>query len=446
MTLLSLAVPAIIENALQSLVGFIDTLFIAKLGLTEVAAVGVANNMIQIYFAIFLALSTATTIFISRYSGAEQPNTIKFLIVQSLIMSCAAGFILGVLSLIFAEPLLSFMGADSEVTAKGILYFKIVAAPSFLISLMYSLGAILRGQGDTKTPMRVGLMMNIFHIGVEYVLVFGLFFEGFGIIGAAMATVLARCFGAVLLIRSLNQKSLLLNSFAMWKPKLKILKGLIQVGIPTGLERLFMRFGQLIYFGMIIHMGTDIYAAHTLAGNLTIFSTIIGSGLSVATTTLIGKSIGAGELGMAKTYARVCTIVTAVVMTISTFAICITAPYTATAFTANAAILSFITTALVIDTLSQPATGIILSLTAVLQAGGDTKYPMYVTAIGIWAIRTIGVYLLGVRMGLGLTGVWISIAIDNYIRAFILYARYRSFKWMKKLPNSFVHEKGNRTV
>lgn len=86
-----------------------------------------------------------------------------------------------------------------------------------------------------------------------------------------------------------------------------------------------------------------------------------------------------------------------------------------------------------IDILTQPATATVASLTATLQAGGDTKFPMYMTAIGIWAIRTVGVYFLGVYFGLGLIVVWIAIGVDNYFRAVFLLFRYRSFRWIKKL-------------
>ncbi|TCJ87952.1 UNVERIFIED_ORG: putative MATE family efflux protein [Anoxybacillus amylolyticus] len=433
LTFLSLAVPAIIENSLQSFVGFADTFFISKIGLEEVAAVGVANAILQIYFAVFLALSTASAIYVSRYSGANDNEKVKQVVAQSIILTIIIGSLFGIGSFLFGEPLLRLMGANNEVLEKGLVYFRIVTTPSMLISLMYTVGAILRGFGDTKTPMRVGIIVNIVHIILDYILILGVFFQGFGLVGAAIATVLARFFGVILLFYNLDKKRLITKSIEAWKVNKEVIRGLIQVGIPTGLERLFMRFGQIIYFGMIIRMGTEIYAAHTLAGNLTIFSTIIGTGFAVATTTLIGKSLGAKNLESVKKYAKVSMIGTSIAMTMMTLVIYLTAPYTVTVFTTNTTVVHLIVVALAVDTIAQPATGLVSVLTAILQAGGDTKYPMYATAIGIWAIRTLGVYVLGVYIGLGLLGVWIAIAIDNYIRAMVLFIRYRSFKWVKKL-------------
>ena len=432
-SLITLAIPAIIENSLQSLVGFVDTLFISKLGINEVASVGIANNIIQIYFAVFMAISTASTIYISRYTGAKEPEKVKHTITHSLILTIIVGLLFGLVSWLFAENLLKLLGASNEVLSQGVLYFRIVTTPSLLISLMYTLGAILRGTGDTKSPMRVGIIMNVMHIVLDYVLIFGVFFDGFGIAGAGAATVVARLIGVILLFRSLISKQLITKVFSYWKMNISVFKGLLNLGLPTGFERLFMRVGQVIYFGMILRMGTEVYAAHTITGNLTIFATIVGTGLGVATTTLIGKSLGANDSDSAKKYAKVSIIITSVSMSIISLIMFATSPWIAPIFTTNATVTSLIIIALGIDTLVQPAIGTVSAYTSILQAGGDTKFPMYSTAIGIWAIRTVGVYVFGIHFGLGIVGVRIAIAIDNYLRAGFLYYRYRSNKWIKKL-------------
>ncbi|CAM3901135.1 hypothetical protein GCM10009865_54640 [Aeromicrobium ponti] len=180
-------------------------------------------------------------------------------------------------------------------------------------------------------------------------------------------------------------------------------------------------------------MGTEVYAAHTLAGNLTIFVSVIGTGFATATTTLVGKSIGSGEMDDVKKYSLSSIKLMSLSMTVTLLIVFLFSKQISPIFTTNTVVISLITVVLGIDTITQPATAIVASLTATLQAGGDTKFPMYMTAIGIWAIRIVGVYVLGVYFGLGLIGVWISIALDNYLRAILLYLRYRSFKWVKNL-------------
>lgn len=222
--LILLAIPTIIENVLQSMVGFVDSLFISKLGLAEVAAV-----ILQVYFAVFLAIGTASTVFVARYMGAKQMDKVKQVVSQSVLLTVTVGLFFGILSLFFTEQLLGLMGASQDVLEVGTSYFRIIATPSILISMMYTTGAILRGTGDTKTPMRVGIAMNFVHILLDYVLIFGVFFQGFGIQGAATATVLARLFGVSLLLYKLNQKKYLSFVPEAWKVKKEIISGLINI-------------------------------------------------------------------------------------------------------------------------------------------------------------------------------------------------------------------------
>lgn len=431
--ILLLAIPAIIESLLQSMVGFVDTLFISKLGIEEVAAVGIANNILQIYFAVFLAIGTASTVFVSRSLGANQKEKVRMITSQSIHLTIIVGTIFGIISFFQSETLLKVMGADKYVLEMGSTYFKIVATPSILMTMTFTIGAILRGSGDTRSPMLVGIWMNVVHIILDYILIFGVFFDGFGIQGAALASVLARLFGLILLLCHLKKKGFISWHLNDWKMELEMMKGLVKMGIPASLERLFMRFGQIIYFGMIIRMGTEVYAAHTLAGNFTIFASVIGTGFATATTTLVGKSIGSGNIDDVKRYSFSSIKLMTFFMTVTLLITFLLSKQISPIFTANAVVIGLITVVLGIDTITQPATAIVSSLTATLQAGGDTKFPMYMTAIGIWAIRTVGVYILGVYFGFGLVGVWISIAIDNYIRAIFLIYRFGSFRWVRNL-------------
>ena len=148
--ILFLAIPSIIESLLQSMVGFVDTLFISKLGIEEVAAVGIANNILQIYFAVFLAIGTASTVFVSRSFGANDKEKVKIIASQSILLTIIVGTIFGIISFFLSEALLKVMGADKDVLEMGSMYFKIVATPSILMSMMFTIGAILRVQAIPK--------------------------------------------------------------------------------------------------------------------------------------------------------------------------------------------------------------------------------------------------------------------------------------------------------
>ena len=422
--IVSLAVPAMIENILQTVVGFVDTLFVSKLGLNEVTAVGVANAVLAVYIAIFMALGVGTSSLIARSIGAGNIDKAKSIARQSTIISAIFGLLFGVITLFFSEPLLRLMGAKSNVLADGITYFQIVAIPSIFISLMFIFGSILRASGDTKTPMKVSWWINFIHIGLDYVLIFGIFgFKGYGVAGAALATVFVRLIGTVILYLYIKKSKVSFSLFGSYSKEDSF--SILKLSTPAAIERLIMRLGQVLYFGLIVKIGADTYAAHSIAGNIETFSYMPGYGLAIAATTLVGQSVGAKRPKEAYQYGMMTTWIAVGFMSFVGVLLYFLSPWIATWFTTDKNAVNMVVTALRIDAFAQPALAIGLVLAGALQGAGDTKSPMYSTAIGMWVIRVVGVYVLGIHLGMGIAGVWLSIAIDLYVRALFLLYRFR---------------------
>lgn len=423
--ILALAVPAMIENILQTVVGFVDTLFVSKIGLVEVTAVGIANAILAVYMAIFMALGTGTSALIARSVGAKDFEKAKSIAKQATWIAILIGLLFGLISLFFAEPLLKIMGAEPNVLEVAVTYFRIVAVPSVFISLMFVFGSILRAAGDTKTPMKVSVWINIVHIVFDYLLIFGFWkFGGLGITGAAWATVIARILGTIALYRYIVKSKLHFSLFDGFSFN-DSLRSLIKLSTPAAAERLIMRLGQVLYFGLIVHIGTATYAAHTIAGNIEIFSYMPGYGLAVAATTLVGQNLGANQKKEAYSYGMLTTGIAVLFMSFIGVILYFFSPWFVTWFTTDKNVIDMVTTALRIDAFAQPALAIGLVLAGALQGAGDTKSPMYSTAVGMWVIRVIGVYILGIQMGTGIAGVWLSILIDLFVRAGYLLLRFK---------------------
>lgn len=422
--ILALGVPAMIENLLQTVVGFVDTLFVSRIGLNEVTAVGVSNTILNVYIAIFLAIGVGTSSMIAKRVGAGRIEEARQVARQSTWLSVYAGLLFGIVTLFFAEPILRVMGAEPEVLSSGVIYFRIVAVPSIFISLMTVLGSILRSAGDTKTPMKVGIWVNVIHIVLDYLLIFGLAgIPGMGIAGAALATVLVRVIGSVALFQYIQKSPL---SFSLLKKdQVTFTKPLLKLSGPAAAERLIMRLGQVLYMGLIVRIGTEVYAAHTIAGNIEVFSYMPGYGLAVAATTLVGQYLGANRHRDAYQFGIYTTAVAVVFMGFVGILLFIFAPLAAGWFTGDQSVIDMVTTALRIDAFALPFLAVGLVLVGALQGAGDTKSPMYSTAIGMWLIRVIGVYILGIQLNMGIAGIWLSIAIDLVIRAVFLFFRFR---------------------
>jgi putative MATE family efflux protein len=423
--ILSIAVPAIGEAYLQNLLGVVDAFFIAKIGLTAINAVGVTNIYSMTYIGVFTAISTALSVFLSRAVGARDLERGRSAVWHGFVIAFLFGLITSLISVLWAIPLLHMMGAYGTLESTALPYFRVVLGISPFIALFTAQASAFRAIGDTKTPLRVGLEMNILHVVLDYVLIFGVGpLNGCGLTGAGIAMVLARLYALIRLwfksqdvaAISLALRDLKLSASFTWN--------MIRFAVPAALERLSMRFGQVIYFGLIVRMGIDVYATHNIAGTLTTFASTIGSGFATAATATIGQAIGSGNNEEVRAYRHWSYIQAAVSMTVMTALLCLFSPWLGLLFTHNANVIHLLFIILAIDTFSQPFLASSLVDTSAIQAGGNTKYPMLVTTVGIWGIRTLGVYIFAWHFGFGLPAVWASIAVDNALRA-LLFARYR---------------------
>jgi putative MATE family efflux protein len=424
----SIAIPAIGESYLQSLLGVVDSFFIARLGLLAINAVGVTNIYSMTYIGVFTAISATLSVFLSRAFGAKDKERSKSVIFHGLVISILIGLLFSLISVVFANPLLEMVGANEKLKDTAIIYFKIVLGLTPFIALFTAQSASFRAIGDTRTPFRVGIEMNVVHVVLDYVLIFGIgSFTGLGLTGAAIAMILARIyafFRLVMISQRIPSIALKIGDFKfVWN----LVASMIKFAVPATLERLSMRLGQVVYFGFIVRMGTEVYATHNIAGTLTTFASTVGGGFAVAASTLIGQAIGEKNLSDVKGYRKWSYIQSAVSMTVITAILAIGSHWIGTIFTHDKTVLHLLGVILLIDTFSQPFLASVTVDTSAVQAGGNSKFPMLVTMVGIWVVRTLGVYVFAWKLGFGLPAVWASIAADNALRAG-LFAWYRKKK------------------
>lgn len=440
--ILVLAMPAVIENFFQTILGFVDTYFVSKIGLAEVSAVGVTNALLAIYFALFMAIGVAANVRIANFLGAKQPEKARHIAQQSVILATLFGILTGIITMVFAAPLLKLMGIEENVLDAGVIYFRIVAIPSVFMSLMFVLSAVLRGAGDTRAPMKVSILINIVNGLLDYVFIFGFWLvPEMGIAGAALATVISRVIGTLALLYYIKRSAILSFRKDYWKPDKQHIRELVTLGGPAAGERLVMRIGQIVYFGFVVTLGTNVFAAHQIAGNVEVFSYMIGYGFATAATILVGQQIGAGNIGEAKKYAVLCTSIGIGLMTIFGVLLFILGGWAGSLFTDDPVVIENIGTSLKVSGVFQPFLALLLILTGAFQGANNTKFPMYLTAVGMWGIRTVLVYVLGIQLGWGLLGVWIAIGIDIAFRAVVLAIQFVRGKWIsgKKVVESECH-------
>jgi len=431
--ILTLALPAIIENVLQVFLGVADTYFVSKLGTEAIAAVGATNLTMNLFISLFLAVSVGATAVISRYVGGNNTKQAVNSSKQALILGLFIGAVFGVVNVIFAPQIMSMLGAEDAALAYSIPYYRIVAGPLFLVGGIYALSSTLRASGDTKSPMKAAAISNVVNIILDYILIFGIFnIPGMGIKGAALATTIARCVNLILLIRVLGgyNSPLHIDFTSKWTIERKTIKAILKIGFPAAIEKIIMRSGQLLYGGMIISIGTAAYAAHNIAGTIESFSYLPGMGFGVAAATLVGQQLGAKQKSQAVKAGKLSYMLGTGLMMMVGLVFFVFARPLATLFSKDKEVIDQVVIVLRIIACFQPFLSSTLVTTSALQGGGDTKFPMYISLLGIWGVRVLGVYILSIKLGFGLVGVWSAYALDVTIRGTILWKRFMNGRWL----------------
>lgn len=429
-SILSLSFPIVIENILQTLIGTTDTYFAGKLADNAIAGISVTNIVMNIFISFFTAISIGTTAIVSRNYGRKDYRQTNHTIAQSIIVGTILGLFIGLICLIFYKQILLLSGANEIVLDYAVPYYLVVAVPSVFLCLQQVLSCCLRAVKDTKTPMYATGFANVLNIILDILFMY----FGLGVLGLALATTISRIAGMLILIYKLQHHDTAIKfSKSDLKIDVKIIKSLLFVGIPAGIEKLIMRIGQLIYNGMIISIGVNSYVAHNIAGTIESYAYIPAMGFGLAISTLVGISLGNQDDRQAARSTWIGYGLSAVCMIFIGAVFYIFALPLASLFTSTKKVQILVTEVLRIIAFFQPFSALVQVITSALQGAGDTKFPMYSTFLGIWGIRLGVGYILSISLGLGLKGVWYAYALDLTVRGILLLARFRRGKW-KSIP------------
>ncbi len=397
---LAIALPAMGENALQMVLGLVDTAFLGYLRWQAMAAAGLANQVFFIFQAFLVAIATGSSVLVANAVGAKNQNAIRGTAWNGLYLALIIGLVITFFSLFSSGLVLAGgAGASEEVKGMAASYLQINLLGGVVLSLMFVLSALLRGSGDTKSPLFASLIANSLNAFLDYILIFGkLGLPALGIEGAAWATVLSRVVGmsilGIILFRSprfrLREREN--RNFSM-----KRTKEILRVGLPTSLENLFFSVGMLVFANILLIAGDQAYAAHRVGINIESISFMPGFGVSVALTALVGQYNGRNDLRMVRGIVKQGWIV-------------------ACAFMVCAAI------------------------TGSLRGVGETKVPFIISLIAVWGLRLPIGFIMVKVFNLGLLGAWIGMMTDFTTRSLLKLGVYASGRWIKTA------EKTRRTV
>lgn len=429
-----IAWPSAIETALVSLVGSIDTMMVGGLGAAAIAAVGITNQPKFILLAMIFSLNVGVTAIVARRRGQDDKDGANSCLRQSLILSFVLALIMASVGFIFARPILLFAGAESDVIDLAVGYFQILMVSLVFTSISLTINAAQRGSGNTKVSMRTNLAANGVNLVFNFFLINGfLFFPKLGVSGAAVATVIGSMVGCFMSIRSLYKQ----NSFVRlsFKGGLRFDKqtmgSLFSISGSAMVEQVFMRIGFFAYAKIVATLGTVAFATHQICMNVINMSFSFGDGLSIASSSLVGQSLGAKRPDMAIIYGKIGQRMSFIISTVLFFVFVFGRNVIMELFTDDPSIISLGAIIMIIIAFTTHVQTSQVVVSGCLRGAGDTKFVALISFISIGIIRPVLTYLLCIPFGFGLIGAWAGLFADQMLRLVFNFRRFSQGKWTK---------------
>jgi len=422
----ALAFPIVGTNLLLRGVGIVDTAMVGHISAQAQAAVGMSQWIIGMMMAIMWAISIGGTVSVANFTGARDD--------KNRIASADTAFWIGLFcsimvifaAYLFTDTIARIMGADTELLSKVTKYMLIISLffPSKAVIMVIS--GIFQGYGDTKTPFRVIVGVNLIHILIAIPLTFGVAgFPRLEIQGVALATGISETIGAGYLVYLAYQKNLIsFKNFSFIR-----LKSIIKIGLPVFGERMTTTTMQITYTRLVLMTSVSAYAAHTVGMMIEAIAFLPGFGFAQAATTLVGQNIGAKLPHMAKKYSNQALIIGIALMSFLGLTYWVLPGLWMRIFTNDPEVIEYGKLFCKFAAVLQAPLAITMILAGALRGAGQTRWVMYSTIVGAWFIRIPVGYIFGDYLGMGIFFIWLAMPVDWFVRAILMFIKFKTHKW-----------------
>ena len=439
---LQLAWPCFLENLAVIMISFVDAAMIGVLGPSATAAVGVNASPSWLLGGIVQALGVGGTALVARLVGAgdeKEAGRVSGIVFR---MGLALSVFITALMLLGAPLVPVIMNADPSITDDAIAYMRCLALGFIPHYTGICMGALLRGAGDTRTPMISGLMSNFLNVIFNFLLIyesrtitvlgasFPMWGAGMGVKGAAAASALATGIAGVYILWSLNRKRSRLR--VQWRAKWDgdVAKRVLLVAYPAALERAAINLGQMMFARMVSSVGVATFAAHNQSIQVESLGYMPAFGFSVAATTLVGQGLGAGKAEDAKICGRRAIFLCLILLSAVGVMLYIFAPFLISLLTPDDEVRSIGTMLIRICAFEQPFNALSIVTGGALRGAGDTKVPFLCGLFSMWGVRILFAWLTGIGLGGGVAAFWWCMVADLGVRGLFLYLRFRQGGWV----------------
>ncbi|BFH59865.1 MATE family efflux transporter [Paenibacillus azoreducens] len=431
LSLVHLTWPIFLELFLFMLMGSVDTFMISSVSDNAVSGVGAANQIISIAILLLEVIGSGAAIVVAQYLGSKKKLEAAKVTGNALTLNLAVGILLSIIFLVFGGHMLRLLNVHGDIFVYAQSYMQIVGGGIFLQALINALAATIRTHGFTKETMVVSLLMNILHVAGNYLLIFGhLGFPAMGVEGAAISTVFSRL-ACLLIFFWLMYR--VMEVRVEWRYYIQLSKEyvrkILSIGIPSAFENIVYQVCQLIFTLYVTYLGAEAMATRQYANNISMYIYLFSMAIGMGTAIIVGHYVGSRRNQDA--YTRVFQSVKwalAATVAIDLIIIAFRVPLMSL-FTDNMAIIRMGAQVLLLSILLETGRTVNIVIINSLRASGDARFPVYMGLISMVCMSLPLGYFLVFRLHLGLAGIWLAIAADEWTRAVIMYFRWRSRAW-----------------
>ncbi len=417
LSVITIALPTMLEQIMSVFMQYVDTAMVGRLGANATAAVSTSTTITWLVGSIPSAFGVAAMTLIAQALGSGEKKAIRRIAAVSLGFALIVGLILELICLTVSPFVAGWMGASAEVAPEATAYFFWISLPVVLKTVNIVLASAIRATKDTKTPMYIGVGANVLNVLLDYVFIYIL---GLGVRGAAYATAISMAFSGTAMLIAFFRNDLLRFSREDLRGDGQYLGKMWRLSLPVLVINAASCAGYVVFAGMVSHMGTVIFAAHSIAVGAEELFYIGGYGFKSASNTLVG--IAYGENNHDK-YHLVClstVVCTLAIMTASGILLFIFAKPLMGFFTTDPQVIELGTTVLKMVAFNEPFFGIYVVTEGIYYGLGRTRYPLFVEFFGMWVIRILSTWICIHFLGLGLRSVWCCMIADNVTKALLL--------------------------
>ncbi len=432
----AIAWPVVVASLIDASEGLVDIYLVGLLGPAAISAIGMSRQIVFIVMVMAISITGGTRTLVAQFYGAGNHEDVTRTGQQALLMGGALALILSIISILSTKPALVLLGAPEEVLFHGFFFLQLYFAGMIFMILNYVMSAIFGGVGDTRTPLKISVVVIVVKIFASYGFIFGMWgLPQLGVAGAALGMIISRLVGFIIgfMILVRGHERVQLSFPRTIKPDWNIISRMLKIGLPSGASGFFRNGARVLLYRVIsgVSHPTAAIASLTIGFQVRMFAIMPALAFSVAANSLVGQKLGGVQIRSAEQYGSQTILLCIVLIGLGSALIWAFTESVAAIFTTDETVLSISSTLLRYFAIAQVFSSLSIVASGVLAGGGETRPSLYYTLISQWGVMLALAYILAFPFGLDVEGIWLAWLAASILQGLLTLKRYYKGSWRK---------------